>query len=103
MPQCSFVARYGLPCPTCGLTTSVSAAVRGDFALAFRSQPFGIILAAAIAAAALGGILQMLTGKALLVRLKPRLWWLAAALAGALAGWAVVLAIGYGRGSLPIH
>ena len=29
LPQCSVLLRTGYPCPTCGMTTSVSAAVRG--------------------------------------------------------------------------
>lgn len=42
---CSVLSATGRPCPTCGMTTSVSATLRGDFALAFRAHPLGIALA----------------------------------------------------------
>jgi len=103
MQQCAFMVRYGLPCPTCGLTTSVSAAVHGRFSLAARAQPFGIVLAAAAAVLAAFGTLELVTGRPWLARLRPRLWWLWAGIGGVLAGWAIVVAVGYACGSLPLH
>ncbi len=101
--QCSFIVRHGLPCPTCGLTTSVSAAVHGQFGLAFRAQPFGMILAAAIATLAVAGTWELVAGRRILHVLRPGLWWLWTAVGGVLVGWAVVLAVGYARGTLPMH
>ncbi|MHC4983806.1 MAG: DUF2752 domain-containing protein [Planctomycetota bacterium] len=103
MQQCSFMVRHGLPCPTCGLTTSVSAAVHGQLGLAARAQPFGIVLTAAMAVFAIVGTVELSTGRPWLVKLRPRLWWLWVGISGVLAGWAVVLAVGYARGMLPLH
>lgn len=103
MGQCSFMVRYGLPCPACGLTTSVSAAVHGRFGLAARAQPFGIVLVVAAVVLAAFGTLEVLTGRPWLARLRPRPWWLWAGVGGVLAGWLGVLAAGLSRGSLPIH
>jgi hypothetical protein len=36
---CGLKQRYGLPCPTCGMTTSALTFVRGQFFEAFRVQP----------------------------------------------------------------
>jgi len=103
MQQCSFMVRRGLPCPTCGLTTSLSASVRGRLALAACAHPFGIVLAAALAVLAAAGTLELITARPWLARLRPRLWWLAAGIGGVLVGWAIVLAVGYARGALPMH
>ena len=37
--QCGFKVRFGLPCPTCGMTTSVLAFARGDILQSFYIQP----------------------------------------------------------------
>ncbi|MCK9252974.1 MAG: DUF2752 domain-containing protein [Clostridiales bacterium] len=36
---CTFASTTGLPCPGCGLTRALAAALRGDLALAFRLHP----------------------------------------------------------------
>jgi hypothetical protein len=41
-----FLKLTGIPCPSCGLTTSVAHAVRFEFAAAFVAQPFGLVVAA---------------------------------------------------------
>jgi hypothetical protein len=94
VPGCSFMARTGYPCPTCGLTTSVAAAVRGQLGLAWRAQPFGLVVAAALAALAAAGTAQLACGRDVVGRLRPRLWWLWAAVGGVLAGWTWVLVDG---------
>lgn len=44
LPPCPSVLLFGRPCPGCGLTTSWTALVHGDFALSFSAHPFGPIL-----------------------------------------------------------
>ncbi len=44
LPPCSFLAATGIPCPSCGLTTSFAALAHGDVALALRSNALGILL-----------------------------------------------------------
>ncbi len=102
-PQCSFLARTGLPCPTCGLTTSVSATLHGRFGLALRAQPFGVVLALAVALVALAATAEFVTARPWLHRLRGGLWWLWAGVLGVLGGWGIVLAVGFARGTLPLH
>src|SRR5882724_4097356 len=44
--RCEFLARTGLPCPSCGMTTSFAWFVRGNIAASLYVQPMGTILAA---------------------------------------------------------
>jgi hypothetical protein len=44
LPPCAFLHFTGIPCPSCGLTTSVAHAARLHFAEAFITQPFGLII-----------------------------------------------------------
>lgn len=44
IPPCGFVVTSGLPCPTCGMTTAFSNAVRGRIAQAFVAHPGGLAL-----------------------------------------------------------
>jgi hypothetical protein len=44
LPPCPSVMLFDRPCPGCGLTTSWTALVHGDFARAFSAHPLGPIL-----------------------------------------------------------
>ena len=48
------VVVWGLPCPTCGMTTAFAHTVRGRWLAAARAQPAGFV--AAIATALLAGV-----------------------------------------------
>jgi hypothetical protein len=41
---CPLRATTGIPCPLCGMTRAVVAAVRGDFAASLRYNPGGVLL-----------------------------------------------------------
>ncbi len=41
LPPCPSVLLFDRPCPGCGLTTSWTALLHGDFALAFHAHPLG--------------------------------------------------------------
>jgi hypothetical protein len=43
LPPCVFHQWTGLPCPTCGMTTSFAHTVRLQFYEAFLTQPFGML------------------------------------------------------------
>ena len=45
MPACSFQLITGIQCPHCGLTTSFSWFIRGQFEKSMRANPAGLILA----------------------------------------------------------
>ena len=40
LPACSWISTVGMPCPTCGYTTSFTHAAHGDLGGAFVTQPF---------------------------------------------------------------
>lgn len=43
IPPCLFLKLTGVPCPSCGLTTSFAHAARFNFIASFITQPFGLI------------------------------------------------------------
>jgi hypothetical protein len=43
LPPCTFHRLTGIPCPSCGLTTSFAHAARLDFIASLTTQPFGLI------------------------------------------------------------
>jgi hypothetical protein len=47
LPPCTIYYLTGRPCPSCGLTTSVSAILHGQFGLAWRANPMGFLIVAA--------------------------------------------------------
>jgi hypothetical protein len=50
LAECQFLVRTGLPCPTCGMTTSFAWMTRGQIGRSAQAQPAGTILALAVAA-----------------------------------------------------
>jgi len=47
LPSCVMMDVTGIPCPGCGVTTSVALAANGRFAESFINQPFGLFCALA--------------------------------------------------------
>src|SRR5438552_8317037 len=43
--KCEFMYRTGLPCPSCGMTTSFAWFVCGNWIASFYVQPMGFVLA----------------------------------------------------------
>ena len=100
--DCSYLARTGYPCPTCGMTTSVSAMARGRIGFAFRAHPFGVLLFPA--AVILGGMgaFQAVSGRRVLAKLRFRWWYLAIAFGLLMAGWIWLREAGAADGRWPI-
>jgi Protein of unknown function (DUF2752) len=48
LPPCTMMEVTGIPCPGCGVTTSISLAVHGHLVAAFLNQPFGLLVALTI-------------------------------------------------------
>lgn len=44
LPPCAFLHLTGIPCPACGLTTSVAHAARLHFYESVVTQPFGLVV-----------------------------------------------------------
>lgn len=103
LPPCSFVANTGLPCPTCGMTTAITAMVHGHVIVALKAHVFGVVLFVVAVVLAVVGTIEAVRGRDVLSHLRPGVWWVWTALAGLLVGWGVKLAVGYADGTLPIR
>jgi hypothetical protein len=62
LPPCGWIAMMDLPCMTCGMTTSFSHAVRGQFLASLLAQPLGFLLAMATAMTMLVSMQVTVTG-----------------------------------------
>lgn len=88
--QCGWVAAFGKPCPTCGMTTAFALAADGNIARSVAVQPMGAFLAIGSAAGFWGCLHAALFGSRVGTvaggLLSPRvLWWIAGA---TVAAWA---------------
>lgn len=59
---CGFKQRHGLPCPTCGWTTSAEAFVRGEFLRSFHVQPAAAVICTVLAVGAFLALFQAVLG-----------------------------------------
>jgi len=71
LPPCSISFFTGRPCPSCGLTTSVSAWLHGNWRLGWRANPFGIVVLLGAIALGINSLLVLLIGRG--VRIHPLL------------------------------
>jgi hypothetical protein len=74
LQSCAFLDRTGLPCPSCGMTTSFSWFARGNVLASLYVQPMGTVLAVLAAATVWGGLYVAATGRPIyrLFELLPR-------------------------------
>jgi hypothetical protein len=72
MAPCGWPARHGMPCPTCGITTSAALVLDLRLLAAFSTQPLGALLTLAGATFAVAGIVHAVRGRSLMARLS---WW----------------------------
>ena len=73
LPPCTAMA-LGEPCPACGMTTSVSNMAHGRPAEAFEAHPFGIIFFIAVLVSFVAGTIELIFGRSVFHKLKPRAW-----------------------------
>jgi uncharacterized protein DUF2752 len=97
LPPCYPMARWGIPCPGCGVTTSLALAAHGELRKAFFNQPAGFALAVCMVAFALWAVWAQVRGRDLArdakcVTTKPFLIAAAAVLA---AAWIDKLVFGF--------
>src|SRR5262245_26391128 len=62
LPQCGFVLVSGLPCPTCGMTSSFSLIMHGRPLAALVAQPAGALLCLASMALLILSVQTVCTG-----------------------------------------
>jgi len=65
LPACGLLRASGIPCATCGMTTSFSYAAHGDLLASFINQPAGAVLALLTAMAAVLSGYALATGMSL--------------------------------------
>jgi hypothetical protein len=89
LQSCQFLQRTGLPCPSCGMTTSFSWFVRGNWLASLYVQPMGWCLAVLTTVAAWAGLYIAITAKPAhrLLRLVPVRYYLVPLLSLAIAAW----------------
>lgn len=80
MAPCGWVVAFGRPCPTCGMTTAVAHATRGDFLNSLITQPAGAAFALGLGCLFWIGLHAALTGSHLArhlgrLVLRPRAVW----------------------------
>ena len=63
LPACSSMEVFGVPCPGCGVTTSVALATRGRLMESFLNQPFGLFVALVGALLIPWALIGLLRGK----------------------------------------
>ena len=87
---CQFEVRTGLPCPSCGFTTSVTYFAHGNVLASLYVQPMGFVMAVLFAAGVWVGGYIALTGRPVhrLVSMLPDRKWLIVLLTIAVGGWA---------------
>ncbi len=101
LPPCTFKYWTGLPCPSCGMTSSFALLVRGDVMDSLRANAVGTLLALLWAAAIPWLLLCSLTGRPLGWALMEQsmLGLIIAFMALLLLRWFIVLGmIWFGRG-----
>lgn len=103
MPPCGFLQTTGLPCPSCGMTTSFAAMAHGRILEALYAQVAGAVLFLVTLGAAGVGTAQALSGRAILSRLRFAAWWVYALLVLVAVGWGIKLMLGLNDGTLPVR
>lgn len=65
LPACSWPERFGVPCPSCGMTTAFAYAAKGRFVSSFLAQPMGMLLALAAGGAFVVSLWTLVSGRTL--------------------------------------
>lgn len=103
LSQCGSLTRTGWPCPTCGMTTSVTAMAHGQAWPAWKAQPAGVVLFLAAMTLAVVHTVAFASSVEISKLFRPRLAWLLIGLGVLLAGWTWKLVAGAAAGQLPLR
>lgn len=74
LQRCQFLQRSGVPCPSCGMTTSFSFFAHGNLLASFYVQPLGMVLAMTTCAVFWIALYMGVTGKPVLRLLRWTAW-----------------------------
>lgn len=89
LAECQFLRTSGIPCPSCGMTTSFTWFVRGNVLASLYVQPMGTLLAFAAACTFWAGLYIAISGKPVhrLVRLMPPSYYVVIPVGIGIAAW----------------
>lgn len=88
LAPCRMLQFTGVPCPACGVTTSVTLAAKGEVVASFVTQPFGLLCALAAPLATLWALLLHFRGKDIYERfMNRRAPWVRVGFLLAFAAW----------------
>jgi hypothetical protein len=89
LAPCQFMQRTGLPCPSCGMTTSWIWFSHGNLRASFYVQPMGTVLAVLTACAFWAALYCATTGRPVyqLLRVLPSRYYFVPLLAFAILAW----------------
>ncbi|HEY1922841.1 MAG TPA: DUF2752 domain-containing protein [Tepidisphaeraceae bacterium] len=89
LDQCQFALRTGLPCPSCGMTTSFAWLARGNLPASFYVQPMGALLGLLTILTMWASFYIAATGRAVyrLLALGPTRYYVPGLLAWAIIAW----------------
>jgi hypothetical protein len=95
LPECTFKHVTGLPCPSCGMTTSFALTMRGDLSDAVRANSVGVVLALTLLAAIPWCIASVLFRRTLFVQSAERalMVFVIGLLSLMLVRWAVIVGL----------
>jgi hypothetical protein len=101
LPPCTFAEVTGVPCPSCGMTTSFALLVRGDVSNSLHANWVGTLLAVFCMLAIPWAIVSVFLGRALFIRsLEQALMWVVMSLLVLMfVRWAIVLAFLWWNGT----
>lgn len=105
LPPCGMILTSGIPCPTCGMTTSFALVMHGRPIAAFLAQPAGMVLCLATVACMLTSVWIMVGGRVPAVRwerINPTRWMIGFGFL-LMGGWGFKIAQGLLTGGLPRH
>jgi len=88
LPPCQMLAVTGVPCPGCGVTTSVTLAAKGNASESFATQPLGLLLVLLVPLLSLCAVVLHVRGVDIYARFEHRRWpWVRVVLALSASAW----------------
>jgi hypothetical protein len=102
LPPCTFYEVTGLPCPSCGMTTSFALLMHGDVVNSLRANAVGTLLATFCLAFIPWGLASVARQRPLFVRSLERalMFCVLALLVLMMLRWGIVVALAYWGGTL---